>query len=172
MSDDEDSSDDGEENVFDDDQDDERAKTPSEMIPMDEAFQLLDDMVADWKTKLEAVVGEGLKKMRKNGKDKRAMAKYIPGQGNKMTDEAKAAILKVKSKLFCRPTASLNPVSFRNGCLNSRSRCPKPAVNLVCWPGKRRRRLRLRSWKSCCPRTWPWSREGSKIMLIKTRRRW
>lgn len=82
------------EDAFDDDQDDERAETPSEMIPVDEAFQMLDDMVADWKTKLEAVVGEGLKKLRRNGKDKRTLAKYIPGQQNRITDEAKAAILR------------------------------------------------------------------------------
>ena len=89
---DEDTSVDGED-FFDGDED--KAEMPSEMIPMDGAFQLLDDMVADWKTKLEAVVGEGLKKLRRNGKDKRTMAKYIPGQEKKITDEAKSAIVKV-----------------------------------------------------------------------------
>ena len=89
------------EDVFDDDYSNERAATPSKMIPMDEALQLLDDMVANWKTKLEAVVGEGLKKLRKNGKEKRMMALYMPGQQKKITDEAKAAIFQVKCCMLC-----------------------------------------------------------------------
>ena len=101
---DEDFSDDGDD-VFDDDA---RAETPSEMIPMDEVFQLLDDMVADWKTKLEAVVGEGLKKLRRNGKDKRTMSNYIPGQQNKITDGAKAAILQVKYKPVIKSLLAYN----------------------------------------------------------------
>ena len=84
------------EDLSDDDYSNERSETPSEMFPMDEAFQLLDDMVANWKTKLEAVVGEGLKKLRKNGKEKRMMALYMPGQQKKITDVAKAAIFQVK----------------------------------------------------------------------------
>ena len=75
---------------------DEGVGRPSEMIPMDEASQLLDDIIADWKTKLETLVSNGLKKLRRNGKEKKTMAKYIPGQQKKITDGAKAAILQVK----------------------------------------------------------------------------
>ncbi len=69
----------------------------SAVMRTDEAFGMLDDLVADWKSKLEAAVGEGLKKLRKNGKEKRMMAKYLPGDdaSNNVLDEAKAAIVKV-----------------------------------------------------------------------------
>ena len=64
-------------------------------VDTDEAFRQLDDVVQDWKSKLELLVGEGLKKLRKNGKDKKLMMKYLPEGGKqKNLDEAKAAVYK------------------------------------------------------------------------------
>ena len=54
-------------------------------------FQLLNDVVDDWKIKLEWIVAESLKKMRKSGKEKKTMMKYLPG--SKLVGPAKEAIL-------------------------------------------------------------------------------
>ena len=50
------------------------------VMETEEVFQILDDVVQDWKIKLECVVGDGLKKLRKAGKEKKLMIKYLPGE--------------------------------------------------------------------------------------------
>jgi len=62
-----------------------------ELEDVDEIFQLLSDVVDDWKLKLEWVVAEGLKKMRRSTKEKKTMMKYLPG--NKLVGPAKESIL-------------------------------------------------------------------------------
>ena len=62
-----------------------------ELKDVDEIFQLLSDVVDDWKLKLEWVVADGLKKMRKSTKEKKMMMKYLPG--NKLIGAAKESIL-------------------------------------------------------------------------------
>jgi pyruvate kinase len=47
----------------------------------DEVFAALEDVVTDWKIKLEVVVGEGLKKIKRTSREKKAMMKYLPGDG-------------------------------------------------------------------------------------------
>ena len=47
----------------------------------DEIFTEVDKMITDWKSNLEVVVGEGLKKIKKICKEKKIMIKYIPGDG-------------------------------------------------------------------------------------------
>jgi len=49
-------------------------------VSTDELFTKLDAMVQDWKTKLEHIVADALKKMKKNGREKKMMIKYIPGE--------------------------------------------------------------------------------------------
>ena len=46
----------------------------------EEIFKALDDAVQDWKIKLEVVIGEGLKKLRKSTKDNKMKMKYLPGK--------------------------------------------------------------------------------------------
>jgi len=58
---------------------------------VDEIFQTLSDVVDDWKIKLEWIVAEGLKKMRKSCKEKKTMMKYLPG--TKLVGPAKESIL-------------------------------------------------------------------------------
>lgn len=58
---------------------------------VDEMFQTLSDVVDDWKIKLEWIVAEGLKKMRKSCKEKKTMMKYLPG--TKLVGPAKESIL-------------------------------------------------------------------------------
>lgn len=62
----------------------------------EEIFQILDDAVQDWKIKLEVVVGEGLKRLRKAGKEGKLKIKYLPGEsvGNKKLMAPKDLILK------------------------------------------------------------------------------
>ena len=64
----------------------------------EEAFKMFDDLVQDWKSKLEVIVGEGLKKLRKNGREKKLMMKYLPGDNAKKVNariaESKTAIYK------------------------------------------------------------------------------
>ena len=50
-----------------------------ECMGSDEIFKALDDAVQDWKIKLEVVIGEGLKKLRKSTKDNKMKMKYLPG---------------------------------------------------------------------------------------------
>ena len=47
----------------------------------DEVFAALEDVVTDWKIKLEVVVGDGLKKIKKASREKKAMMKHLPGDG-------------------------------------------------------------------------------------------
>ena len=73
----------------------------------DEVYQLLDDLVQDWKIKLEFIVGDGLKKLRKLTKEKRLMTKYLPGvelsrKGQGKINEARNAILKQWKNDFCK----------------------------------------------------------------------
>ena len=51
----------------------------------DEIFKALDDAVQDWKIKLEVVIGEGLKKLRKSTKDNKMKMKYLPGRTSTRT---------------------------------------------------------------------------------------
>ena len=63
------------------DNDKESSEEEDEAVTMstDEIFQLLDDVVQDWKLKLECVVGDGLKKLRKSTKEKKLKIKFLPG---------------------------------------------------------------------------------------------
>merc|ERR1712240_49017 len=45
----------------------------------DEMFAMLDDVITDWKIKLEVVVGDGLKRIKKASKEKKTMMKCLPG---------------------------------------------------------------------------------------------
>jgi len=47
----------------------------------DEVFNILDNVVQDWKIKLEIMIADGLKKIKKTTKEKKAMMKYLPGEG-------------------------------------------------------------------------------------------
>ena len=40
-------------------------------------------MFKDWKRNVEAIIGESLKQIRKNGRDKRMQVKFIPGESTK-----------------------------------------------------------------------------------------
>jgi len=67
------------------------------VMETEEVFQILDDVVQDWKIKLECVVGDGLKKLRKAGKEKKLMIKYLPGEhtsDGKKIGVPKATIMK------------------------------------------------------------------------------
>ena len=67
------------------------------IMETEEVFQILDDVVQDWKIKLECVVGDGLKKLRKTGKEKKLMIKYLPGDHadvSKKLGVPKATIMK------------------------------------------------------------------------------
>ena len=62
-----------------------------ELEDVDEMFQLLNEVVDDWKIKLEWIVAESLKKIRKSGKEKKTMMQYLPGK--KLVGPAKEDIL-------------------------------------------------------------------------------
>ena len=47
----------------------------------EEIFDELDNVVQDWKKKLEFVVADGLKKIKRSTKEKKMMMKYLPGEG-------------------------------------------------------------------------------------------
>lgn len=67
------------------------------VMETEEVFQILDDVIQDWKIKLECVVGDGLKKLRKAGKEKKLMIKYLPGEhsaAEKKLGVPKATIMK------------------------------------------------------------------------------
>ena len=51
------------------------------MKSTDEIFETLDKVVLDWKKKLEVIVAEGLKTIKKTTKEKKMMMKYLPGDG-------------------------------------------------------------------------------------------
>ena len=63
----------------------------------DEVFAALEDVVTDWKIKLEVVVGDGLKKIKKASREKKAMMKHLPGddvqKGSGVLVKAKEEIL-------------------------------------------------------------------------------
>ena len=63
----------------------------------DEVFAALEDVVTDWKIKLEVVVGDGLKKIKKASREKKAMMKHLPGdqvqKGSGVLVKAKGEIL-------------------------------------------------------------------------------
>ena len=39
-------------------------------------------IIKDWKTNLEVVVSDALKKLKKNSRDKKLAVKFIPGEGS------------------------------------------------------------------------------------------
>ena len=47
----------------------------------EEIFDELENVVQDWKKKLEFVVADGLKKIKRSTKEKKTMMKYLPGDG-------------------------------------------------------------------------------------------
>ena len=47
----------------------------------EEIFENLDNVVQDWKKKLEILVADGLKTIKKTTKEKKLMMKYLPGDG-------------------------------------------------------------------------------------------
>ena len=51
------------------------------MKSTDEIFETLDNVVLDWKKKLEVIGAEGLKTIKKTTKEKKMMMKYLPGDG-------------------------------------------------------------------------------------------
>ena len=51
------------------------------MKSTEEIFETLDNVVLDWKKKLEVIVAEGLKTIKKTTKEKKMMMKYLPGDG-------------------------------------------------------------------------------------------
>jgi len=63
----------------------------------DEIFGDLDEVVQDWKKKLESIIADGLKTIKKTTKEKKTMMKYLPGDsligGSGATLEARRQIL-------------------------------------------------------------------------------
>jgi hypothetical protein len=47
----------------------------------DEIFDELDNIIQDWKKKLELAVADALKKIKRSTKEKKTMMKYLPGEG-------------------------------------------------------------------------------------------
>ena len=45
----------------------------------EEIFGHLDEVVQDWKKKLESIVADGLKTIKKTTKEKKTLMKYLPG---------------------------------------------------------------------------------------------
>jgi len=48
-------------------------------INVDELSKAFDNVIEDWKIKMEVIIGEGLKKLRKSHKERKLMMKYLPG---------------------------------------------------------------------------------------------
>jgi len=63
----------------------------------EEIFDELENVVQDWKKKLEFVVADGLKKIKRSTKEKKTMMKYLPGDG---TVKGSNAILKAKGQIL------------------------------------------------------------------------
>ena len=63
----------------------------------DEVFAALEDVVTDWKIKLEVVVGEGLKKIKKASREKKAMMKHLPGDG---VQKGSGVLVKAKEEIL------------------------------------------------------------------------
>lgn len=51
------------------------------MKPTEEVFEDLEYVVQDWKKKLEVIVAEGLRTIKKTTKEKKLLMKYLPGDG-------------------------------------------------------------------------------------------
>ena len=49
------------------------------MKTTEEIFEDLETVVQDWKRKLEVIVAEGLKTIKKTTKERKMMMKYLPG---------------------------------------------------------------------------------------------
>merc|ERR1711936_971666 len=61
-------------------------------INVDELSKAFDNVIEDWKIKMEVIIGEGLKKLRKSHKERKLMMKYLPG--DRKVFAAKQAIAK------------------------------------------------------------------------------
>ena len=55
------------------------AEHESAMKSADEVFDVLENVVQDWKKQLEVIVAESLKNIKKTTKEKKLMMKYLPG---------------------------------------------------------------------------------------------
>eukprot|EP00092_Neocalanus_flemingeri_P029660 GFUD01032206.1.p1 GENE.GFUD01032206.1~~GFUD01032206.1.p1 ORF type:complete len:820 (-),score=265.72 GFUD01032206.1:93-2552(-) len=71
----------------------------------EEIFDELEDVVQDWKKKLEFVVADGLKKIKRSTKEKKTMMKYLPGDG---TVKGSNAILKAKTQILAEWEDDIN----------------------------------------------------------------
>merc|ERR1711890_215425 len=63
----------------------------------EEMFAMLEDVITDWKIKLEVVVGDGLKRIKKASKEKKSMMKYLPGEDVK---DASNILAKAKEEII------------------------------------------------------------------------
>ena len=63
----------------------------------DEVFAALEDVVTDWKIKLEVVVGDGLKKIKKASREKKAMMKHLPGD---QVQKGSGVLVKAKEEIL------------------------------------------------------------------------
>merc|ERR1719273_2435935 len=61
-------------------------------IDVDELNEAFENVIDDWKLKMEVIIGDGLKKLRKSNKEKKLMMKYLPGE--KKIQAAKQSIAK------------------------------------------------------------------------------
>jgi len=61
--------------------DEESEEEEDVMKSTDEIFEDLETVVQDWKRKLEVIVAEGLKTIKKTTKERKMMMKYLPGDG-------------------------------------------------------------------------------------------
>jgi len=53
----------------------------TKMKSTEEVFEVLDNVVQDWKKQLEVIVAEGLKTIKKTTREKKMKMKYLPGDG-------------------------------------------------------------------------------------------
>ena len=63
----------------------------------DEVFAALEDVVTDWKIKLEVVVGDGLKKIKRASREKKAMMKHLPGD---QVQKGSGVLVKAKEEIL------------------------------------------------------------------------
>merc|ERR1719210_2060378 len=61
-------------------------------LDVDVLGKAFENAIDDWKIKMEVIIGDGLKKLRKSQKDRKLMMKYLPG--NKKVQAAKEDIVK------------------------------------------------------------------------------
>jgi len=69
------------------DHSDDEVEIDSQEFTTEEIFENFDEAVQDWKNNLELIVSDALKKLKKNGREKKLMVKYIPGETNSKKDE-------------------------------------------------------------------------------------